>query len=669
MVVYDIGKVDSSGDTRRVCRSRSMEDQISMAEDDSIKPSEFTEEFKLCQAKADKFDAQIERDVSESEADQSMGEEILVVDVDDDDDDRLHIAENAAQHADSPPPGKKVTDDATDGPVSRNTVTSMECDTTEAGQNGINSTDHQVNKSLHETVIMEHVATQRQFAKMAPKRNNLRELRDLEDLYKRHTTLLETQRFEALQTVETEQRKEMINIHYDAERISFIRKVQKNIYDYRKKNGRRGEGYASRENSAEKISSKPPPSHEPQRDTVVNPYMIPLVSATTPGLIQPQQSPTVHGYNTLPWMNQAYFPAVVPSYVPMAMPSPSAFFENGPHTLPSRMPYLSVPQSSPSLSSESSQVSREVDSPLDLTRVPNKDVQDEPLDLSLKTRNRNRSNEYRLSWHMPVPMPTLVSRSAATPPYSSASTAVTSHHHRERRLSQPSSQSVVMGISGKQLHIKSEPGEAPTSTDQHQAASRKRRSSRRDFLGKEAVEVLERWYNDNKVNPYPTETETNQLAEKSGLSLKQIKKWFANKRVRTYNTLTFNGCVHPVSIQRERAKLYNSPQAPQAGQGAQESPTQGGQSEDNLPRSSQSASRSLGKQASWVLSTWYEEHANNPYPSEEEKSELARQAGIHLRQVNCWFANKRNRTNNTRKRSMEEISFIMEHKRRLLNGN
>jgi len=51
--------------------------------------------------------------------------------------------------------------------------------------------------------------------------------------------------------------------------------------------------------------------------------------------------------------------------------------------------------------------------------------------------------------------------------------------------------------------------------------------------------------------------------------------------------------------------------------------------------------RALPKEASKILSQWFFEHLNDPYPSEEEKSYLAAAGGLTITQVNHWFGNKR----------------------------
>ncbi|XP_076464429.1 uncharacterized protein LOC143296415 [Babylonia areolata] len=66
----------------------------------------------------------------------------------------------------------------------------------------------------------------------------------------------------------------------------------------------------------------------------------------------------------------------------------------------------------------------------------------------------------------------------------------------------------------------------------------------------------------------------------------------------------------------------------------------------------------LNQKAVDMMYEWYRQHEDNPYPTKEEKEMMALEGGITTMQVKSWFANKRNRSNNTRpkvqKRAMEE---------------
>jgi hypothetical protein len=58
--------------------------------------------------------------------------------------------------------------------------------------------------------------------------------------------------------------------------------------------------------------------------------------------------------------------------------------------------------------------------------------------------------------------------------------------------------------------------------------------------------------------------------------------------------------------------------------------------------------QSLPDRAVDELNDWFDDHLNNPYPTSEEKERLAMRGGITVKQVNAWFSNRRNRSQNTR---------------------
>ena len=64
-----------------------------------------------------------------------------------------------------------------------------------------------------------------------------------------------------------------------------------------------------------------------------------------------------------------------------------------------------------------------------------------------------------------------------------------------------------------------------------------------------------------------------------------------------------------------------------------------------------------------ILNQYYDDHINHPYPQMEEKERLARRGNITLKQVNAWFSNRRNRSQNTKpkriqKRMESEINHL-----------
>ncbi|XP_071099203.1 uncharacterized protein [Haliotis cracherodii] len=52
-------------------------------------------------------------------------------------------------------------------------------------------------------------------------------------------------------------------------------------------------------------------------------------------------------------------------------------------------------------------------------------------------------------------------------------------------------------------------------------------------LNPESITLMESWYHEHLNNPYPTHTEAEDMANKGGITLSQLRKWFANKRHRT----------------------------------------------------------------------------------------------------------------------------------------
>ncbi|CCX35411.1 putative Homeobox transcription factor [Taphrina deformans PYCC 5710] len=51
----------------------------------------------------------------------------------------------------------------------------------------------------------------------------------------------------------------------------------------------------------------------------------------------------------------------------------------------------------------------------------------------------------------------------------------------------------------------------------------------------------------------------------------------------------------------------------------------------------------LPKSTTALLRTWLYDHTNHPYPSEDEKNQLAAQTGLMINQISNWFINARRR--------------------------
>ncbi|RNA06439.1 BEL1-like homeodomain 7 [Brachionus plicatilis] len=67
--------------------------------------------------------------------------------------------------------------------------------------------------------------------------------------------------------------------------------------------------------------------------------------------------------------------------------------------------------------------------------------------------------------------------------------------------------------------------------DESVGARRQGRGNR--FFPDHVVDILNKWFFENQEYPYPDENMTNILAREANISAKQVRKWFANKRVRS----------------------------------------------------------------------------------------------------------------------------------------
>ena len=85
----------------------------------------------------------------------------------------------------------------------------------------------------------------------------------------------------------------------------------------------------------------------------------------------------------------------------------------------------------------------------------------------------------------------------------------------------------------------SDRGRSPTNTNRQ-----------RPYLNPTAVSLMERWYQDNMRHPYPTADVVQHMADLGGISTTQVRKWMANKRSRSFNTLSYNRTIHPKRLQR-----------------------------------------------------------------------------------------------------------------------
>lgn len=73
------------------------------------------------------------------------------------------------------------------------------------------------------------------------------------------------------------------------------------------------------------------------------------------------------------------------------------------------------------------------------------------------------------------------------------------------------------------------------------------------------------------------------------------------------------------------------------------------QEQEQQPRRGRNGARAVANPQ--PLLDWFNAHLDDPYPTKEEKSELAAQVGQTFDQVNNWFINRRIRSQRQHKRS------------------
>lgn len=76
----------------------------------------------------------------------------------------------------------------------------------------------------------------------------------------------------------------------------------------------------------------------------------------------------------------------------------------------------------------------------------------------------------------------------------------------------------------------------------------------RSTLPTKALNLMQTWYDQNSHYPYPTAEEKQRFAIEGGITAKQVKSWFCNKRNRMHNTLGKNR-----GLKSQRSHSYEVP--------------------------------------------------------------------------------------------------------------
>ena len=156
----------------------------------------------------------------------------------------------------------------------------------------------------------------------------------------------------------------------------------------------------------------------------------------------------------------------------------------------------------------------------------------------------------------------------------------------------------------------------------------------RKYLNPQAIDLMELWYQDNQQHPYPSILDLNKLANDGHITVAQVRKWMANKRMRSSNTTTRK--AREVFVRRlQRVREVSCARAVVSFSSCSDTADQS--HVDHYPRH-------FTPEVTAILNSWFEKNRSSPYPSEEEKEQLTRDTELTVKQIRYWFANKRTRT-------------------------
>ena len=155
----------------------------------------------------------------------------------------------------------------------------------------------------------------------------------------------------------------------------------------------------------------------------------------------------------------------------------------------------------------------------------------------------------------------------------------------------------------------------------------------RKYLNPQATDLMELWYKENRQHPYPSILDLNKLAQDGHITLAQVRKWMANKRMRSSNTTSRK----PGEDFDHRQRRVREVSCSRAVVSSSCSDTADQSRVDHYPRH-------FTPRVTAILNSWFEQNRSSPYPSEEEKEQLARDTRLTVKQIRYWFANKRTRT-------------------------
>ena len=182
-------------------------------------------------------------------------------------------------------------------------------------------------------------------------------------------------------------------------------------------------------------------------------------------------------------------------------------------------------------------------------------------------------------------------------------------------------------------YISASPVDITTSDDITKSTMNSLYLGNRKYLNPQAIDLMELWYRDNQQHPYPSIPDLNKLAHDGHITVAQVRKWMANKRMRSSNTTSRK----PGQASVHRQERVREVSCSRAVVSSSCSDTADQSHVDHYPRH-------FTPRVTAILNSWFEKNRSSPYPSEEEREQLARHTKKTVKQIRYWFANKRTRT-------------------------
>ena len=247
---------------------------------------------------------------------------------------------------------------------------------------------------------------------------------------------------------------------------------------------------------------------------------------------------------------------------------------------------------------------------------------------------------------------------------------------------EPTQRTHVTPLKRKRLNSPAAQAMAPSKPKPLQNSGKKASARRTARLPLAPKKVLEAWFFAHWDHPYPTESEMEALQSTTGLKLKQIRDWCTNTRKRAWTRSSQAGIdkvfgayfanakvTKPLSQKRKTPATPTAPAPRPAAAAASPAPAPRpaaaaaspalarpkavtpGIRASSRPKASPSAPspRSIGHYGpDHPMVAWMLEHADDPYPSSEQKLHFATTLNMTYGQVQCWLINYRMRHGQSR---------------------